>query len=59
MSKQEESRNEFIDIKPALKKGLKYWYIFVISAVFCVGIGFVYCKLAKPTCQSLANILIK
>ena len=59
MSKQEESRNEFIDIKPALKKGLKYWYIFVISAVFCVGIGFVYCKLAKPTFQILANILIK
>lgn len=59
MSKQEESKNEFIDITPALKKGLKYWYIFVISAVFCAGVGFVYCKLTKPTFQILANILIK
>ena len=59
MNKQEETQNEFIDIRPVLKKGLKYWYIFIISTFFCVSIGLTYFLLAKPKFQILANILIK
>lgn len=59
MNKQEEIQKEFIDIKPVIKEGMKYWYIFIISAFFCVGIGITYYLLAKPKFQILANILIK
>lgn len=59
MDNQKISKNEFIDLKPTIKTGLKYWYIFVISIIICLGCGVVYYKLTKPTFQVLANIMIK
>ena len=59
MKKQEENQNEFIDIRPVIKKGIRYWYVFIISTFICVSLGGVYFLLAKPKFQILANILIK
>ncbi len=59
MDNQNISKNEFIDFKPILRIGLKYWYIFVISIILCISCGFVLYKLTKPTFQVLANIMVK
>lgn len=50
---------EYVNFKPLLRKGIKYWYVFVISGIICTACGACYYKMAKRTFKINANILIK
>lgn len=51
--------SEFIDINALMKTYLSKWYWFVISVIFCVGLGFVYCRIHQRPVAVRANVLIQ
>lgn len=53
------SSNESIDFPGLLKKCLNHWYLFVISIIVCLGLGYAYLKIKNPVYQVFANVLIK
>ena len=59
MDDQIEKRSDFLNFIPILKKGLKYWHVFILTGIFCIVCAVIYCKLTKPIYQINANILIK
>ena len=52
-------KNELINVISLFRKYLKYWPLFLISIILCVGLAFVYLKIKNPIYQINANILIK
>lgn len=59
MDNQAEKKSDFLNITPIFKIGLKYWYVFILTGIFCLACAIIYCKLTKPLYQINANILIK
>ena len=53
------ANNDSIDFPGLLKKCLDHWYLFAISIVLCVGLGYAYLKIKNPVYQVFANVLIK
>lgn len=51
-------KGEYFDLKALLAKFASKWYWFVISAVICVGIAFLYTKRSHPVYGVRANIMI-
>ena len=54
-----EQQEEDIDISYYVFKILRYWYLFVISLVLCLGYTFVYLQQYTPVYQVGATLLIK
>lgn len=59
MTSNSSDNKEFFNIKPIIKIGVRYWYVFVISAVVSTGIGLTYLKVAKPVFKFTSNIMIE
>ncbi len=53
------NNNIATNVSSLLRTYLKYWYLFVISIIGCVGICYVYSKIKVPVYQVNASILIK
>lgn len=51
--------SSFIDIRKFLKLCLRYWYLFVVSVVCCLAVGFVATRVFKEKAGVRANILIR
>lgn len=51
--------SEFVDVSALLKTYLSKWYWFVISVIFCVGLGFLYCRIHQRPMAVRANVLIQ
>ena len=56
MAKRKKS--DFIDISALLQEYLSKWYLFVISVVVCLAVGWVATKIIKPKYAVHANVLI-
>jgi len=62
MAKKEVFSNpadENVDVKQLLASYFKYWYLFVISFIICLGLAFVYVYLATPQYRVISTILLK
>lgn len=59
MNNQTITKSDFVNVIPILKKGLKYWYVFILTGIFCMACAVIYYKMTKPVYQIDANILIK
>ncbi|AKD01938.1 tyrosine-protein kinase [Pontibacter korlensis] len=61
MSEKEvfQFESEEIDIKNILQKYLRYWYLFVIGVVICLGLAFLYLRYATPAYNISSTLLIK
>ena len=62
MAKKEVFSNpadENVDIKQLLASYFKYWYLFIISFIICIGLAFVYVYLATPQYRVISTILLK
>lgn len=59
MTSHSSDNKEFFNIKPIIKIGVRYWYIFVISAVVSTVIGLTYLKVANPVFKFTSNIMIE
>ncbi|MDE5826851.1 MAG: hypothetical protein K2H57_04700 [Duncaniella sp.] len=51
--------SDFIDFNALLKTYLSKWYLFVISVIVCVGIGYLYCRVHQRPIAVRANVLIQ
>ena len=56
MAKRKKS--DFIDISAVAQEFISKWYLFVISIVICLAIGWLYSKINPPKYAVRANILI-
>jgi capsular exopolysaccharide synthesis family protein len=62
MAKKEVFSNpgdENVDIKQLLASYFKYWYLFIISFIICIGLAFVYVYMATPQFRVTSTILLK
>ncbi|TPE39988.1 GumC family protein [Pontibacter mangrovi] len=61
MSEKEvfQFESEEIDIKSILQRYLRYWYLFVLGVILCLGLAFVYLRYATPAYQISSTLLIK
>lgn len=50
--------SEMIDVSAILKSYSSKWYLFVISIIFCLGVGFLFTRIHKRPMAVRANILI-
>jgi len=53
------NHNDFIDISALLKNYMSKWYLFVISVVCCIMVGFVATRVFKQRYGVRANLLIQ
>src|SRR3989337_2526343 len=51
--------SENVDIKQLLASYFKYWYLFIISFIICLGLAFVYVYMATPQYRVISTILLK
>lgn len=51
--------SEQINIKELLMKYLKYWYVFLLSTIICLGIAFIYLRYTTSEYWISSTILIK
>lgn len=49
---------DFIDFHALFKNYISKWYYFVISVIFCVGVGYLYVRMSQRPLAVRANILI-
>lgn len=54
-----KNTSDFIDVNALIKTYLSKWYWFVISIIFCVGLGFLYCRVHQRPMAIRANVLIQ
>lgn len=54
-----KNQNDFIDIPALFKSYVSKWYLFVISIVCCIAVGFVATRVFKQKYGVRANILIQ
>lgn len=62
MSEKEYSQfedSEDINLKSILLKYLKYWYLFGIGLVLCIGLAFLYLFISTPQYKIQSTLLIK
>ncbi len=53
-----KKNSDFIDLKHLFRQYLSHWYLFVISVVVCMILGFLYLRIKKPVYAVKANVLI-
>lgn len=53
-----QKQSDFIDVRALLTEYVSKWYLFLISVVVCVALGFVYTKIQKPLYEVRSNVLI-
>ncbi len=51
--------NETINLHDIVNSVVKYWYLFAISVVCCVGLAFFYSKVSKPKYVVVSNVMIR
>ncbi|WP_017732628.1 GumC family protein [Nafulsella turpanensis] len=52
-------KEEEVDIKALLYKYLRYWYLFVLGVVLCLGLAFIYLRYSTPQYAISSKLLIK
>lgn len=52
-------REENVDLRQIVSRYSKYWYVFVLSLVVCVGLAYGYLYLATPQYKISSSILLK
>jgi uncharacterized protein involved in exopolysaccharide biosynthesis len=52
-------KNEIIDFRIVLGRYLRFWYLFLISAILCLALAFAYLWYVRPTFEAKAVLLIK
>ena len=52
-------REDYIDLRQVVSKYTKYWYVFVLSLVVCIGLAYGYLYLATPLYKISSSILLK
>lgn len=51
-------KSDFIDVRAIAQEYISKWYLFVISVIVCVAIGWIFAKINPPKYSVRANILI-
>ena len=54
-----KNASDFIDFNALIKTYLSKWYWFVISVIFCVGLGYLYTRKYQRPMAVRANVLIQ
>lgn len=53
-----QMQSDFIDVRALLTEYISKWYLFLISVVVCVALGFLFTKIQKPLYEVRSNVLI-
>jgi len=52
-------REDDIDLRQVVTKYTRYWYVFVLSLIACIGLAYAYLYLATPQYKISSSILLK
>lgn len=52
-------QNDYVDVRQLVSNYTKYWYLFFLSLILCVGLAYVYLYLATPAYRVSSTLLLK
>lgn len=52
-------QNDYVDVRQLVSSYTKYWYLFFLSLIVCVGLAYVYLYLATPAYRISSTLLLK
>lgn len=52
-------QNDYVDVRQLVSSYTKYWYLFFLSLVVCIGLAYVYLYLATPAYRISSTLLLK